>query len=144
MVKKTDFNAKATEIEAKIPSMSGLATNSALTAVENKMSDVSNVVKKANLDAELKKISNRVTSNKSRHLQIEDKLKKIQTFDAAYFRGKSHFEEDWTQNYLVFQPMHKYFKRIAVVIIYNFGNLKVCLMKSLIRLLHLTIKLLQD
>ena len=29
------------------------------------------------------------------------------------FRGKSHFEEDGTQNYLVFQPLNKYFKVIA-------------------------------
>ena len=27
--------------------------------------------------------------------------------------GKSHFEEDGTQNYLVFQPLNKYFKVIA-------------------------------
>ena len=26
---------------------------------------------------------------------------------------KSHFEEDGTQNYLVFQPMHRYFKRVS-------------------------------
>ena len=26
---------------------------------------------------------------------------------------KSHFEEDGTQNYLVFQPMHRYFKRVG-------------------------------
>ena len=32
--KKTDYNAKTTEIENAIPSISGLATNSALTAVE--------------------------------------------------------------------------------------------------------------
>ena len=43
MVKKTDFNAKVTEIEGKIPSISGLATNSALTAVENEISDVSSL-----------------------------------------------------------------------------------------------------
>ena len=35
--------------------------------------------------------------------------------DAAYFRGKSHFEEGGTQNYLVFQPMYRYFKKIAGV-----------------------------
>ena len=29
------------------------------------------------------------------------------------FFGKIHFEEDGTQNYLVFQPMNKYFKVIA-------------------------------
>ena len=33
LVKKTDFNTKVTEIEGKIPSISSLATNSALTAV---------------------------------------------------------------------------------------------------------------
>ena len=34
---KTDYNAKIIEIENKIPSISGLATNSAPTAVENKV-----------------------------------------------------------------------------------------------------------
>ena len=38
-------------------------------------------------------------------------MKKLQTFDSIYFWGKSHFEEDNTQNYLVFQPMYRYFKR---------------------------------
>ena len=33
---------------------------------------------------------------------------------------------------------------LVVVIIYTFGNLKICLMKGLILLLHLTIKLLQN
>ena len=40
-------------------------------------------------------------------------MKKLKTFDSSYFIGKSHFEEDGTQNYLVFQPMYRYFKRIA-------------------------------
>ena len=34
----------------------------------------------------------------------------MKTFDAVYFRGKSHFEEDGIQNWLVFQPMQKYVK----------------------------------
>ena len=33
----------------------------------------------------------------------------------SYFIGKSNFEEDGTQNYLVFRPMHRYFKTIANV-----------------------------
>ena len=44
--KKTDYNAKLTEIESKTTSISGLATNSALTAVKNKILDVSNLVEK--------------------------------------------------------------------------------------------------
>ena len=46
---------------------------------------------------------------------VENELKKLKTFDSSYFKGKSHFEEDGTQNYLVFQPMQKFFKRIAGV-----------------------------
>ena len=42
-------------------------------------------------------------------------MNKLKTFDSGYFIGKSHFEEDGTQNYLVFQPMYRYFKRIAGV-----------------------------
>ena len=38
---------------------------------------------------------------------------KLQAFDLSYFRGKSHFEKDGTQNYLVFQPMYRYFKKIG-------------------------------
>ena len=45
-VKKTDYGSKITEIENKIPSISGLAANSALTTVENKMPNVSGLVKK--------------------------------------------------------------------------------------------------
>ena len=42
-------------------------------------------------------------------------MKKLETFDSIYFRGKSHFEDDGTQNYLVFQPIERYFKKIAGV-----------------------------
>ena len=34
----------------------------------------------------------------------------MQKFDAAYFRVKNYLEDDGTQNYLVFQPVQKYFK----------------------------------
>ena len=46
---------------------------------------------------------------------VENEFKKLQTFDSSYFRGKSHFEKDGTQNYLVFQPIQIYFKRIRGV-----------------------------
>ena len=135
-VKETDFNTKVTEIEVKIPDVSSLVAKSVLTVVENKIPDVSSLVKKidfntkstelegkipdvsslvkkTDFDTRLKKICDRITKNKAKHLLVENELKKLQTFDSAYFRGKSHFEEDGIQNYLVFQPIHKYFKRIA-------------------------------
>ena len=60
-------------------------------------------------------ISKRITSNKTKHLLVENELKKLKTFDLNYFKAKGHFEEDGTQNYLAFQPIYRYFKRIANV-----------------------------
>ena len=37
-------------------------------------------------------------------------MNKLKTFHSGYFIGKSHFGEDCAQNYLVFQPMYRYFK----------------------------------
>ena len=44
-----------------------------------------------------------------------NELKKLQTFDLIYFRGKNISEENVAQSYLVFQPINKYFKRIIGV-----------------------------
>ena len=46
LAKKRDYNVKISEIIAKIPNIAGLATNTALTAAENKMPDISSLVKK--------------------------------------------------------------------------------------------------
>ena len=137
--KKTDYNAKISEIQSKIPSISGLATTSALTAVENEIPDVFSLVKKtdystkiseiekkvtdhnddkyittpkfnkftvdifaarlaqANLvtktdfDTKLISLNKRINANKTKHLLVENELKKLQTFDSTYFRGKKSF-----------------------------------------------------
>ena len=44
---------------------------------------------------------------------VENELKKLKTFESIYFRGTSHFEEDGVQNYLLFQPIKRYFKVIV-------------------------------
>ena len=59
-------------------------------------------------------LNRKITSNKSKHLFVENELKKLKTFDSSFFIGKNHFE-DGTQKYLVFQPMYRYFKQIAGV-----------------------------
>ena len=58
-------------------------------------------------------LNRKITSNKTKHLLVENELNQLKTFDYSYFIGKSHFEEDGTQNYLVFQPVSRYFKIIA-------------------------------
>ena len=158
-LKKTDFNTKVTEIKRKIPRITGLATNSELTAVKNKMPDVSNLIKKtdyntkiseienkvndhnhdkyittpefntmaantfnarlaaqtdlirkAEFDAKSKGISDRVSKNKTKHLLVENELKKLRTLDLSYFRGKNYFEgNDGAQKALVFQTVQKHF-----------------------------------
>ena len=50
---------------------------------------------------------------KIKHLLAENELKKLKNFDSNYFIGKSHFEDDGVRNYLVFQPINKYFKVIT-------------------------------
>ena len=42
---------------------------------------------------------------------VENEFKNLKTFDLSYFTGKSG--EDGTQNYLEFEPIQRYFKRIV-------------------------------
>ena len=134
VVKKTDYNTKITEIENKLnnhnhdkyittPEFNTLAAN-----VFNARLAQANLITKTNFDAKLSSLNTKVTQNKSNHLFVEIELNKLKTFDSSYFVGKSHFEEDGTQNYLVFQPMSKYFNR---------GNLKDYLIKILTLLLQI-------
>ena len=74
----------------------------------------------------------KLTQRKQKNYSLKNELKKLQPFDSICFRGKSHFEKDVTQSYLVFHPIYRYFKRVSGVerlIIFIFGNLKNCLMK---------------
>ena len=67
-----------------------------------------NLITKTDFDAKLSSLNRKITANKSKHLLVENELKKLKTFDSSCFIGKSHFEEDGIQNYLVFQPINRY------------------------------------
>ena len=90
---------------------------------------------KINFDSTVSSLDSKIAANKTKNESIEDELKKLKTFDASYFIGKSHFEEDGTQNYSVFQPMCRYFKLITNTLLIHRGNQKDYLMKILILLL---------
>ena len=156
LLKRQITMLKSLKQREKIPSISGLATNAALTTVENKIPNINNLVKKTDYDAKITEIEKKLTDHNcdiyittagfnnltasvfnarlaqanlvtktdfdSKLLSLnkkftsnENELKRLKTFDSSYFRGKSHFEEDGTQNYLVFQPINRYFKEIANV-----------------------------
>ena len=72
-----------------------------------------NLITKTDFDAKLSSANRKITTNKAKHLLVENELNQLKTFDSSYFTGKSHFDEDGTQNYLVFQPLNKYFKLIT-------------------------------
>ena len=68
---------------------------------------------KTDFDAKLSRLNRKITKNKTDHLIVQNELNKLKSLDSYYFIGKSHFEEDGVQNYLVFQPINKYFKVIT-------------------------------
>ena len=119
LVKKTDYDTKISELEKKLtdhnhdkyittPEFNTLAAD-----VFNARLAQANLITKTDFDAKLSSLNRKITANKSKNLLVENELKKLKTFDSSYFIGKSHFEEDGTQNYLVFQPINRYFKVIA-------------------------------
>ena len=99
IVKKTDYNTKITEIEKKLtdhnhdkyittPEFNTLAAD-----VFNARLAQVNLITKTDFDAKLSKINRKIIGNKTKHLLVENELKKLKTFDSKYFIGKSHFEE---------------------------------------------------
>ena len=72
-----------------------------------------NLVTKTNFDNTVSTLNSKIVKNKTKNDSIENELKKLKTLHLGYFIGKIHFEEDGTQNYLVFQPINKYFKVIG-------------------------------
>ena len=119
LVKKKNYDTKISEAEKKLtdhnhdkyittPEFSTLAED-----VFNARLTPSNLIAKTDFDAKLFCLNRKIKSNKLKHLLVENELEKLKTIDSCYFIGESHFEEDGTQNYLVFQPMYRYFKVIA-------------------------------
>ena len=167
-MKKTDYDAKITEIEGKILHVSNLVTKTALTTAENKISDVGNLVKKTNSNTKITEIENKLNNhkhdkyittaefntlaadvfnarlaqvhlvtetffdntassldsktelNQSLGTTLEKIFKKLRSPDLSYFRGKSYFEEDGVQDYLIFQPIFSYFKVNTIVYVTNY------------------------
>ena len=88
-IKKSDYDANIKEIESKYVSN---------TRFDSKLAQA-NVITKRNFDANI--------------IELENNIKKLQAFDLSYFRGKNYFDEDGTQNYLVYLPIGRYFRLIA-------------------------------
>ena len=68
---------------------------------------------KTDFDFRLPSLNIEITANKTKYLLAQNELKKLKVFDLGYFIGKSHFEENGTQNHFIFQPINRYFTLIA-------------------------------
>ena len=115
LVKKTDYNTKVTEINNHNHDkyIDTHEFNKLTADVFNARIAQTNLITKTKFDSRLSNLNRKITANKSKHLLVESELNKLKTFDSSHFIGKSHFEGDGTQNYLVFQPIVRYFKIIT-------------------------------
>ena len=121
LVNKTDYDTKISELEKKLTDhnhdnyITTPEFNTLAASVFNAGSAQANLIRKTDFDTKLSSLNRKIPSNKSKHLLVENEFQKLKTFDSSYFTGKSHFEEDGAQKYLVFQPMYKYLKIIVGV-----------------------------
>ena len=74
-----------------------------------------NLLTKTGFNNSASSLDSKIAANKTKNDSIENKFKKLKTFDSHCFIGTTHFEEDGTRNYVVFQPPNKYFKVIASI-----------------------------
>ena len=121
LVKKTAYNTKIREFKTKrtddnhdkyitTPNFNKITAEKFTATLEQ-----ANLVTKRDFDDEPSSFNEKINWNKRKHLLVKNEFKKLPTFDSSYFIGKKHFEEDGTQNQLVFQPMYRYFKRVSGV-----------------------------
>ena len=116
LLKKADYDTKVREIENKLNNhnhdkyIDTQEFNKLAADVFNARLAQANVVTKTNFDDKLSNLNRKTTKNKTDHLLVQNELKKLKTFDSSYFIGKNYFEEDGTQNYLLFHPIIRYFK----------------------------------
>ena len=131
LVTTTVLNTKISEVENKIPEASGLVTttvfNTKIGEVENKIPDhaeyittpefnkwtaenftarlkQADLVSKSDFDNKLTNFNKSITSNKTKHLEVQKKLISLITKDYNFFVGRIYFvSNDRSQNTFVYQ-----------------------------------------
>ena len=149
--KKIDCNVKISDIENKYITSADyykftkdIVDNSIKSKHLVDKFAIAGFINNANLD---KKKKAATLATKVELKAKKDKIITLQAFDSSYFQGKNHFEDDGTQNYLMFQSMYRatmyYVQSMVILSILQNKYLKHCLMTLLNLLLCLIIALLQ-
>ena len=95
LVKKTGYDTKVTEIKKKTfdqkhdkyittPEFNKLTAESLAARLAQ-----ANLVTETDFDDKLINLNRKITSKKTKHLLVENQLKKIETFDSICFSGRS-------------------------------------------------------
>ena len=93
-VLKTNYDTDKTDLEKQIND-----------ADKENPDTIAGFINNTELD---RKVATLATKAESKAKQ--DKILKLQAFHSSYFRGKNHFADDGSHNYLIFQPMYRYWK----------------------------------
>ena len=120
LVKKTDYNTKITDIENKLNNhnhdkyITTPEFNTFAVDVFNARLAQAILVTKTIFDNTVSSLDSKIEATKTVNTLLENLLKRLgKKLDLSYFIGKNYLEKDGTQNYLVFQPINRYFKHIA-------------------------------
>ena len=96
----TTLSYKINEVKGEIPSITNLATTAALTAVENKIYNVSNLVKKTDYNRRIKEIEKKITDHDHDKYITSPEFNKLTTesfaaskSDIANFVKKTDFDD---------------------------------------------------
>ena len=126
------MNTKISEVENKIPDTSNLVTTNVLNTKINKVEKKipnhdkyittpefnkltaesfaarlkqADLVNKTDFDNKLTSFNRRITSNKTKHLEVRKKLNSLITKDYNFFFGRIYFTSNYgSQNTLLYQP----------------------------------------
>ena len=90
-LKETDYNTKITEIENKLNNhnhdkyIDTQEFNKLAADVFNARLQQVNLVTKTDFDDKLSNLNTKITANKTKHILVENELKKLKAFDLSYF-----------------------------------------------------------
>ena len=104
------MNLKISEVENKIPDTSGLVTTTVLNTkigeVVNNFPDYTKYITISEFNKlTAQNFHKQITSNKTKHLEVQKKLNSLVTKDYNFFFGRIYFtNNDGSQNTFVYQP----------------------------------------
>ena len=123
LVTTTVLNAKFSEVEKKIPNTSSSVTKTVInTTARLKQAEL---VTRTDFDEKLTSFDRKITSNKTKYLEVRKKLNSLITKDYNFSFGRICFKSnDGSQNTFVYQPkLDKLEKRKAkLLIMVSIGN----------------------